>query len=446
MPYSNGRIYVDSSVTPPIGVSIYDIQQALGVSDNSIVNLCQKSQINKFAKWKPFRSNAIKFDSEAARLTAAKAVNFGTNIVSCGRLTFAANYQNQWSHLAPRGENGGGQGYNEWGRFHDWKDYQHNKWQLGAWPDGRGCYTIFNGQLTIPGSIVSDLDIISFNMQCRENDEIDPYIGLLYPYDFAGCTKDFSQYYVGIAILDANGGVWIYSDPQVSDFYSGTLLYTGVRPQISNSIPNGALKIAPVLTQYRTLDSVQAGWTNGYNGDIIILNGAYLNATKVAQTANLITNVTFSLSSSSITLTFTVTNQTGDTVQVNNMVCYLLSDAAFTNEHDNGYSGPDYQGEGATAYIMRTWPQNYKQGDIYSHDWNGGSTNPDQLAARYYNAYSDFYVVNGNTNIIPNNTTRTWTKTINYTNDQFGSYSNGAWALLCLAPQGNAFVREYSSL
>jgi len=43
-------------------------------------------------------------------------------------------------------------------------------------------------------------------------------------------------------------------------------------------------------------------------------------------------------------------------------------------------------------------------------------------------------------------TTRTWTKTFNYTHDDFGSYSNGAWVLLCLAPQNNSFVREYSSL
>ena len=65
--------YNSGLITAP--VSIYDIQQALGVSDNSILNLCQKPQINKFAKWKPFRFNAKQFASEAARLTAAKAVN-----------------------------------------------------------------------------------------------------------------------------------------------------------------------------------------------------------------------------------------------------------------------------------------------------------------------------------------------------------------------------------
>ena len=433
MAYSNGVI------TAPINIS--DVQNVIGDASPDLGTLCKSANINPFAKWKPVRYNSLYLTPAATRLTAAKAVNYGTNIISCGLVDFASKYTQQWSHLAPRGENGGGQGYNEHYRLTDFENYQHNKWQLGQVASGKGLYTIFNGYLSIPGTLVSDLDNIYFNMQCRENDEIDANLGLLYPYDFSGATKDFSGYYVGIAILDVNGGVWIYSDPHISDFFVGTNLYTGIHIQISNSIPNGALKVVPVLTENRT-----GSWNSGYNGDIIILNGGYLSATKVAQSANLQTNVTFNLTGSSITLTFTVTNQTGSAVTINNMVCYLLSDAAFMNEHDNGYPGPDYQGEGASAYIQRTWPQNYKQGDIYSHDWNGGSTNPDQLAARYYNAYSDFYTVNGNTNVIGNTTTRTWSKTFNYTEDQFGSYANGAWAMLCLAPAGNYFVREYSSI
>lgn len=431
--------YADGYITAPI--SIYDVQRALGISGGGdLGTLCRASQINVFSKCKPFRNNAVDYASDAARETAAKTVNFGTGIVSCGRLTFASKYQDLWTHLAPRGANGSGTGYNEHYRLVDFKKYQHNKWQLGETAGGKAFMTIFNGYLSIPGTMVSDLDTIYFNMQCRENEDLDAYPGMLYPYDFQNAQKDFSGYYVGLAILDSNNGVWIFSEPHISDFFVGTNLYTGVRTQISSSIPNGALKIAPVLTQNK-----QDNWSQNYDGDIIILNGAYLSANKVAQTANLQTNVTFSLGSSSITLNFEVKNETGSSVTINNMVCYLLSNAAFDNEHDNGYSGPDYQGEGAVSYIMRTWPQNYKQGDIMSHDWNGGSTNPDQLAARYYNAYSDFYAVNNNSNVIGNNVTRTWSKTINFIQDDFGSYANGAWALLCLAPTNNNFVREYKS-
>lgn len=434
---------VDGLITAP--VSIYDVKHTLGVSTGDLGSLCRNQSVNKFSKNKPFRWNTVHFNDNQTKLAAQKARNYGTGIVSCGSLNFASKYTENWTHEYPRGLNGGGNDYNEWYRLVDFNGYQQNSWQLGTTAQGKAIYTIFNGYMQIPGSLISDLDMIYFNIQCRENDDLDANLGLLYPYDFQGCTKDISQYYVGITILDSADKVWVYSDPQLSDFYSGTNLYTGVRTQISNSITNGPLKICPVLTQNRTLDTIQAGWTNNYNGDIIILDGAYLEATKVAQSANVKTDVTFTRTSSSITLTFTVTNQTGDVVTINNMVCYLLSDGAFMNEHDIGYSGPDYQGEGAVAFIMRTWPQNYKQGDIMSHDWNGGSTNPDQLAGRYYNAYHDFLIANNNVNYIGNNTTRTWSKTFNFTDDDFGAYSNGAWALLCLAPTNNSFVREYSS-
>lgn len=445
----NGRIYIDTSGTTPIGIDpLADVSYVLGRSTGDYGQLCgdvnengiRVNAVNIFSLCKPFRSSAKGFTDAASRLTAAKAVNYGNDIVSCGTANFASKYAMKWGFLPPRGKGGGTSGYDELYRINDFDGYQHNVWPQGVGSSGRDLYTIFNGYLHIPGPIVSDNDLIYFNMQCRENEDLDANIGMLYPYDFQGATKDFSGYYVGIAILDNNGGVWVISDTKISDYFSGTNLYTGISAAISPSIPNGALVITPVLTQNRA-----ASWTNSLQGDIIILNGEYITATKVAQTGNLQTKVTFSISGSSITLSFMVKNQTGNAITINNMVCYLLSEAAYMNEHDNGYSGPDYMGSGAAAYINYTWPASYKQGDIYSHDWPGGSTNPDQLAARYYNAYSDFYVANGNSNIIGNNTTRTWTKTLNFIDDDFGAYSNGAWALLCLAPTGNYFVREYKS-
>ena len=427
-------------------VSIYDLQRAFGNSSPDLGTLCQASQINKFAKWKPFRNASIYFANDASRLSAAKLKDFGCGIVSCSRSQFASKYQDQWMHLYPRGKDGGGAGVNEVYRLVDFNGYQQNKWQLGAMPNGRGYYTIFNGYIEIPGTQVSDLDTIYFNMQCRENEDIDAYTGLLYPYDFDGANTDISDYYVGLAILDSNG-CWVYSDQQVSDFYSGTNLYTGVRAQISSSIANGALKIAPVLTELRTLDYVQGGWTNDSSkiGDIIILDGAYLSATKVAQTANLQTDVAFAVDSTKVTLTFTVSNHTGSPVTISNLICYLLSDAAYMNEAEVGFSAPDYKGIGAARYISQEWPQ-YKQDDIYLHDWTGESENPDPLAARYYNAYTDFVAQNGGTNVIGNNTTRTWQKTLRFNQDGYGAYSNGVWALLCLAPTNNYFVREYNNI
>lgn len=449
MGHSSSRIFIDTSVTPHIGIDpIADVSYVLGRNTGDYGQLCgdvnengvRVNKINPFSLFKPFRSSIPGFTTAAARLAAAKAANYGTDIVSCGIVDFATKYSTKWGILPPRGVGGGAGGQNEHYRINDFDGYQHKVWTQGAGSSGRDLYTIFNGYLHIPGLVVSDNDLIYFNIQCRENEDQDSDLGMMYPYDFQNAAKDFSGYYVGIAILDHNGGVWVISDPQVSDYFSGTNVYTGISAAISASIPNGALIIAPVLTQNRS-----TSWTNSLQGDIVLLNGEYLSATKIAQTANLQTSVAFSLSGSSITLTFTVKNQTGNSITINNMVCYLLSDGAYMNEHDNGYSGPDYMGSGAAAYINDSWPSSYKQGDIYSHDWPGGSTNPDQLAARYYNAYSDFYAANGNSNVLGNNATRTWTKTFNFIDDDFGAYANGAWALLCLAPTGNYFVREYKS-
>lgn len=412
-----------------------DFQRALGSTKKRQSELFALDY-NLWAKFKAFRNSApytrgVYYDSpNSARLAGLKAANYGLNIVSCGRVDFASKYTNLWTLNKPTIHN--------WPlRPEDFDGYQKNCWwQLGG--GSNYIYTIFNGYLEIAGTLISDNDRIYFNMQCKENDDMDVYEGLLYPYDFQGCTKDFSAYYVGIAVLDHLGGVWIITGPRVSNFYSGTMLYTGITCAMSSSIPNGEVKIAPILTQNEA-----TSWTNGYNGDIIILHGAYLTANKVAQTANLQTNVTFTRTSSSITLNFEIKNQTGNAITINDMWCYLLSDGAYMNEHDNGYPGPDYMGEGAAPYITRTWLGLNTRPDVYSHMWDGGSTNPDQLAARSYNAYADFYAANGNSNVLGNNTTRTWSKTFNYTGDDFGAYANGAWALLCMAPTGNVFVREY---
>ena len=53
MAYSNGRIYVNDLVTPPIGVSIYDVQQALGVGDNDLGTLCMENNVNWKSAYKP---------------------------------------------------------------------------------------------------------------------------------------------------------------------------------------------------------------------------------------------------------------------------------------------------------------------------------------------------------------------------------------------------------
>lgn len=53
MSYVNGRIYVDTSVTPNVGVSIYDVQRALGTNNDDLGQLCMHDSINMWARYKP---------------------------------------------------------------------------------------------------------------------------------------------------------------------------------------------------------------------------------------------------------------------------------------------------------------------------------------------------------------------------------------------------------
>ena len=53
MSYANGKIYVDGTTTPHVGVSIYDIQQALSSNENDLGTLCRLANVRKYATFKP---------------------------------------------------------------------------------------------------------------------------------------------------------------------------------------------------------------------------------------------------------------------------------------------------------------------------------------------------------------------------------------------------------
>lgn len=79
MAYNNGLIYVDSNVTPPNGVSVRDVQQALGVSAQDVGSLCRSLVINKWAKYKPVKvANVVIPITDAQR----KAANYGFSVGS----------------------------------------------------------------------------------------------------------------------------------------------------------------------------------------------------------------------------------------------------------------------------------------------------------------------------------------------------------------------------
>jgi len=59
MPYANNLIYIDSSVTPPLGVSVYDVQRALGTNKIDVGSLCLRPNINMWARYKPIKYASV---------------------------------------------------------------------------------------------------------------------------------------------------------------------------------------------------------------------------------------------------------------------------------------------------------------------------------------------------------------------------------------------------
>ena len=83
MPYKSGIVYTDTSVNPPLGVSIYDVQRALGTSKQYLNELCTHPSVKTWAKYKPQKINYTYQQVNVQQITEEqrKARNYGiTNI------------------------------------------------------------------------------------------------------------------------------------------------------------------------------------------------------------------------------------------------------------------------------------------------------------------------------------------------------------------------------
>jgi len=133
MAYANGLIYIDSQNN--IGVSIYDIQQALGtVARSDIGGLIAYAEahelINEYAKFKPFRSNAFSPTAQERRdknyglyIPYYRLIGTMVGDIYNDRWTNAENYDSlrtPWGWEAPRGA---GRTPKEWYRMLDFENY-----------------------------------------------------------------------------------------------------------------------------------------------------------------------------------------------------------------------------------------------------------------------------------------------------------------------------------
>ena len=153
MSYLNGRVFIDTSTDPDTGVSIGDIQKAVGRGTGDLGLLCSDQEwydtgetdqqgnpvyalrdagkINPYAKYKPVRYPSVGATYESIPTLYRDADNkCGIEIPVLTASDFAsANIQSlitgaaDYSYLAPRGKNTN----SEWFRLRDFNGYNHNE-------------------------------------------------------------------------------------------------------------------------------------------------------------------------------------------------------------------------------------------------------------------------------------------------------------------------------
>ena len=116
---SNGRIFIDTSVTPHIGISVSDCQAVFATSRNTFGDVITNEDINKWAKYKPLRSSKLGVLTDAERVE----LNHGLTMTKyTSPAALVSGYTNDYAYLRPRGKNT----YNEWFRRGDFNGYNHN--------------------------------------------------------------------------------------------------------------------------------------------------------------------------------------------------------------------------------------------------------------------------------------------------------------------------------
>lgn len=115
---SNGRIFIDTSVTPHVGISVSDCQAVFSTSRNTFGDVIANEDINKWAKYKPLRSSKLGVLTDAERVERNHGITM-TKYTSPAALV--SGYTNDYAYLRPRGKNT----YNEWFRRGDFNGYNH---------------------------------------------------------------------------------------------------------------------------------------------------------------------------------------------------------------------------------------------------------------------------------------------------------------------------------
>ena len=128
MAHANGRIFIDTTSTPHVGISMSDMNAVLGTSGYGDIGAfiqyaAANDLIRVWAKYKPER-NSLLHISEADRQDNYFGLSIPIMSSAAAVASFVDDFSNGWLYLAPRGK-GAASGQDEWYRYLDFNGYNH---------------------------------------------------------------------------------------------------------------------------------------------------------------------------------------------------------------------------------------------------------------------------------------------------------------------------------
>lgn len=268
MAYDNGIISVKTVGGVTYGVSIADMQDAIGVSGYGdmggiVLYATARDMVNVWAKYKPVRSNKLGVLTEAER----KDVLYGLYIPVCANNgvldDFLAAYPQGYSYLWPRGIKNttyNPTAVNEWFRFLDFNGYNRNA----------NCFVNSN-DLLLPSSYIVGAGGVGLHFQLGINRGASLNTGAIDIDDLEYGTGTFGDLYFGLLFISGNTRKIITSGnnlrTDVSTYGHGDAFLAESNGSLDGIVTNTEYDVYPVLS--RTAHTSTASWSN--NDEVVAL-------------------------------------------------------------------------------------------------------------------------------------------------------------------------------
>lgn len=373
MANNNGIIYKNGSSSPPLGVETADLQDVLGTSKNDIGQIVTDADIdiNKWAKYKPLRSDKLGILTDAERAE----LNHGLVINKYNSISGIEGASGDWVYQRPRGKGNGAGGADEWFR-HD--DFAHESQDLRGFNANARCFV---ESTQIPERYVKGGGGITFRLTVTPASQLP--IDSLYLtdfYDLDGYQLDLSELYLGVLIKGkkSNTDAYVYlTSSDALDEYDSEVTFD------ENTIDAFD---AGVCNVYLIAVATQCATPQTNTGDI--------NSTYLRQGAFVLPNVpmqTFTIAvneSSMVIYKLDVTERTGGLSIVTDVKYRgAFSGATVSNVNIKFYTNTGAGGE--DEIIGRTG--GYGGYDPNSQNERTGWVLPNDRVHTYYEDYGNYY-------------------------------------------------------